>query len=660
MAYRNFRNEELYAPPEISNLGVHTLNTVQGIMQERAQKRKQTQDALSRFHFDVGKGYFAGDQEILKKSAGYIVPRAIDSIKRNNGQLGTDIILEMQDHESLQNQMRTDWDTVEKINAKLKQAQDDDKYYIGGNLKGGGEGDDLKMLAETIYNGPINERSKRLKEVQEKFGGLSTFDKGLYTADYIDKQKSASMQQTVDKDGFIRNSMSQAIFMDGEVPGVSENAVIKYVNSEPRIAKFYQNEVDKEMADEVKYIKNKINFDGKLSEQFSGLDDNEIKHKLIDNPELNPINKSNYGERQKELAKKDLEVGQRINHKVSTNYSNRTAPPGAWSNPDIKATPVVDSSNINVNGQQVQSGSAGTQMLIYKVPIQGGGTFHNVGTGKTEKSSGGIPDFTVTGQRVHIYDSQGNVIPFQGNTIEEMKAGITNAIKIRLPDSTKPNVSSYGLMPTMEIGLHGHYINRNNSVRQEINNKESDLYKQLNQAKANGDVMTVSLLERDLKNFSDLSKKLGDASIDDLEISALGKQLGLSSLQSDLIVRGGGVGRGGPDQLAGIKNITSKNKTTGQSEGKGLDLRDRSQWTDEQRILDDHYQSELKRLSGQPLLSPEKNKAVKEKAVLEIKTKPPTKKEIKRSDIAVRAKAAGLTEKQYEETIKKNGVKVID
>lgn len=572
MAYREFNNEDTYAAPDTSGFLSHTISTIHNQLAEKARQKKEYRTAAQKFKMDVGKAAYTSDQDVLNEDAKNITARAIHELK-NTGQLSAETSLAMQDHESILNKSQLDKKLADQVRAKIKENGDNPKNYYNGKV-------DEDALIKAEYEGPINERQDRIQAVAKQLGGINTFNKGKFVADHIQRQKLNKLQSVTDQSGIKTTKMTSAIFMkpDG-TPGVTDSHVVEMFNEDPRVEQWYTNELDKKLTDEVGRMK-ALGNDPRVS-WMKGMTDEDIKAAIIENPSLNLINGTAFGQRKKDMAKDDLAVGQDLNRSTSIDYSDQAgATGGKFNNTKIGYQPTFVSQAINfksLNGAK-QAGTVGADLTR----IDNGGLIKfqtntpvraNIGTGQVDTKASDNMEFNLRNYGLYAYDDKGQLYPLQGENLGELKQSIDG-----IPDRYFDANATHPLNTEMSIGLNGFAINKSKLINQSLE-KRSELAEKYNKAVDAGDDIEAERLKTRIGQIDKLRSMAGNADVDDLDLLMSGKQLGISGVQNDMIVKAG------DQDFAKLRTITN-----------GLDLKNQDKWTDEMRELNDYYKARVQKV----------------------------------------------------------------
>lgn len=579
MAYREFEDENTYAAPETNGFLAHTIGTIHNQLQEKARQKKEFRTAAQKFKMDVGKAAYTSDQEVLNEDAKNITARAIHELK-NTGQLSGETALAMQDHESMLNKSIIDKKLADQVRAKIKEHGDNPKNYYNGKVD-----EDALMKAE--YEGPISERQDRIQAVAKNLASIDTFNKGKFVADHIQRQKLNKMQSVTDQSGVKTTKMTSAIFMkpDG-TPGVTDSHVVEMFNEDPRVEQWYSREVDKQLDSEISRMK-ALGNDPRIS-WMKGMQDQDIKSAIIENPSLNMINGTPFGQRKKELARQDLSVGQDINRSTSIDYSDQAgATGGKFNNTKIGYQPTFIDQAINfksLNGSR-QAGTVGADLtyidkggplkFVTNSPIRA-----NTGTGQVDTKASDNMEFNLRNYGLYVYDDKGRLYPLEGKSIDDLKKNI-DAIPDRYFSQNDPN-NPHPLNPEMSIGLNGFAVNKSKLINQSLE-KKSELAGKYNDAVDAGDEIQAQQIKSRMDQIDKLRNMASNGDVDDLDLLMSGKQLGISGVQNDMIIKAG------DQDLAKLKTMTN-----------GLDLKNQDKWTDEMREVNDYYKARAAKAKSSP------------------------------------------------------------
>ncbi len=268
-------------------------------------------------------------------------------------------------------------------------------------------------------------------------------------------------------------------------------------------------------------------------------------------------------------------------HLVSTSidYSDQAgATGGKFNNTKIGYQPTFVDQAINfksLNGAK-QAGTVGADLtyidkggplkFITNSPIRA-----NTGTGQVDTKASDNMEFNLRNYGLYLYDDKGQLYPLQGKNLDELKAGID-----AIPDRyfTQNSTSNpHPLSPEMSIGLNGFAINKSKLINQSLE-KRSELAGKYNEAMDAGDEIGAQQIKNRMDQIDKLRNMAANGDVDDLDLLMSGKQLGISGVQNDMIVKAG------DQDLAKIKTMTN-----------GLDLKNQDKWTDEMRDLNDYYKA---------------------------------------------------------------------
>jgi hypothetical protein len=134
----------------------------------------------------------------------------------------------------------------------------------------------------------------------------------------------------------------------------------------------------------------------------------------------------------------------------------------------------------------------------------------------------------------------------------------------------------------MSIGLNGYAINKSKLINQSLD-KKSELAGKYNDAVEAGDEIQAQQIKSRMDQIDKLRTMASNGDVDDLDLLMSGKQLGITGLQNDMIVKAG------DQDFSKLKTITN-----------GLDLRNQDSWTDDMRELNDYFKAKAQKARSTP------------------------------------------------------------
>lgn len=317
MAYREFQTEPFYKAPKIEFFPKTTatlLTLLQTGMQQRMQRQRQNIQLAATYKADQLSSKFTTDQAELNHLSNANTQSAVRDFRElgNLSPSTRERLSRAQGYKALSDsQWQMKEDTEKNINDRVIKGPKSganyyDKSYDAQNLVDaayGKEGEDVTW--ET--------RGDNIQKVSSNIGKnlIFGFNKEAFLNDYVEEKKT----ETRGKDskgisGVKVGSKVTAVFLDKDgVPKVTDEHAIQFLDSSPDIRERYKQEVDLELMDDAK----------KMAATKEGRDwlntlppGTNIAQVFREHPELNTQSKITPGERERTLARTDLEKKQRV------------------------------------------------------------------------------------------------------------------------------------------------------------------------------------------------------------------------------------------------------------------------------------------------------------------------------------------------------------
>lgn len=327
MAYRTFHEEPSYAAPDIDYFP-KTIALLQTAALQRQKQQQNNRQLAATYQADKLASKFTTDQEDLNHLSASLTQEATSDLK-NYGILSP----QTRDKQSrglgykalsdAQWQMKEDLEKSVKDRV-IKGPKSEKNYYIPAH--------DQQQVINASYGDHENpedrvnwqNRGERLQKVGESIGKnyINSFDKDAFVNDYVDEQKTQMRSKDSKNTSGVKtgNKVTAVFFDENGVPKVTDKHAIDFLDSSPDIKQRYQQEVDLELMDDLR----KMNAKG--VEWTKDISPAEAIKKLREDPSLNTESKIKPGERERDLAKKDLERRQKIN--LDNSYDAGSAEPG--------------------------------------------------------------------------------------------------------------------------------------------------------------------------------------------------------------------------------------------------------------------------------------------------------------------------------------------
>jgi hypothetical protein len=577
--YREFHYEKQYAAPDTSQAFEAQMQGLTNLFRGMQQKQEERRRAADQFQYDLDKGAFENDTKIFGEVAKTVVDGAKNDF-RTGGKLSTKTGRLMQDGKTWQQMSVNQYARAKELNDVIKGKSD--PYY--------NPEPDLKLVKWATHgeNNDVDFRTRgeRLAEAEKQLGGNDTFRFDMYRADYVKRQGLESKSNEFKtKDGSYKTVFDQRAFWDKSTgkPGVTDDHAIRFLDSDQRVAKFYDSKISSELDQEIKAMKQSK--DSRYS-WMNGLSEAEIKNELINNPSKNGINQKDYGIRVREKAKADLDEADKVNSKVSyTNVQNdENNSGGGWKNKNI-----LISQSVNTIAQEAKTpegmktvnsygpGGRITQKTGRAVQIDTTNPIRtNTKSGITSTKNKGSVRLNLTGYQAMPFKSTGAPFALQSSTPEGMVEEVKN-----LPlEYFDPN-GKMKLQPEMKIGLNGYVIDEA-GVLGDIQEQLMTLSDQIHQAEKSGDIEKKQSLQYMEQNLVDLKEMVGAGDYDPQELLLAGNKAGVRKVQNDMIIPAD------DSDLATINNVTG-----------GFNLRDKSNWSDEMKMVADAYRARAEEAKAQ-------------------------------------------------------------
>lgn len=617
MAYRNFDYEKQYAAPDTSQAFAARVQGVSNLFAGIRARQEDKRKASDQFAYDLDKGSYENDTKILTEVAKNVTDRAKQEL-RKNGKLSPETERIMKDGLGWQQMSKNQMERTKALRQNIQDRRANDPYYNAET--------DENLIKEATH-GDKNDvdfrtRGERLAQAENQIGGIDTFRFDKYAADYV-KTIGAQYKdkETPLRAGGSMSKYNQATFWDDSkgVPEVTDKHAASFLESDHRVAEYYDDKINKSLDREIKAMKS--SGDSRTA-WMKGLDDAEIKNELINDPSKNLINSEDYGARIRNQAKADLKERDRINSKVS--YSNidsdKNNSGGRWKNNNI-----LHDNAINSYAQEAKTPDGSMSAVVTYGP---GGRF-------TQKSGKPIQIDTTNPIRTNIdkglttRNNKGNLkLNMTGYQLMPVRAGMAPfALKSSDPNGMIEEINKIPLedfnpegkiklQPELKIGLNGYTINEA-GVLNDIQNQLETISAKMNQVGDDKDKKAA--LENTEYNLNELKDMIGSGDYDEQDLIIAGNKAGVRKIQNNLIVPADN------SDLSTIKNVTG-----------GFDLKDKSYWSPEMIAVEDAYKKRYEEA---------KKKGFKDAA--EEKKHTIKGKQYSSQAVEKAAKASGMTVEEY-------------
>lgn len=579
MAYREFYSPVDVETPDYSPIA-RGLSSFFGAISQGYQQRKSLTDS---YKYALEYGHFESDNKFNTEYSKYVTQLGKESFRRYGAPTSELLAAEQQGLQYVADQ-KAQYKRFEELNKYIDKRATEDAYY------------DPTVDKETVQRAAFGEygevtfftRRKRLEEAAQQVGNdPRSFKFRKYTSDwaklYGEKQK-VKTSENADAKSAIEN---RARFWDPATgkPGVTDDHAIDFLKSDERVDRHYDHELDQQLTREIEQMKAAGDADWMKGKSMA-----EIKNELINNPSLNTINSMEYGARKREMAKRDLSEADSILSKTS--YEKKVddrATHGLYRNDAIGYTPTFYNtqtgagrgigSSVAEAGGLNQLSAPGGILIISKGVTTGkpisinveGKNAYNVASGKKSQITGRQP-FNLTGYQLQVYQKDGTPLTLGATSVDELISKV---------QSMRP-FEFKNLEPSPSIALNGYAIDRA-TVLGDLARNTLDLQTELGDALKRGDQTEAANIQMRLDMIEEFKTALNDPdNFSDQDIMNLAARNGITQIRQDQLVKASG------SDLDWINNVTQ-----------GLNLRDKSKWSEDMRRFDQAYREAYQKAAEQ-------------------------------------------------------------
>jgi hypothetical protein len=598
MAYREFYKGIDTVDIDYSPIERGVTNLLRSVTAQQQAKR----DAANQFKYDLDQGAFENDTKILNEVAKNVTDRARTELKQS-GRVTLDTEKLMKDGLAFQQASKNQLERAKALRQNITDRATKDPYYNPEI--------DLGLVTEATH-GKDNDkdfrtRGESLAEAEKRVGSIDSFMFNKYRADYVKNIGAQFKEKTTGTPNAKSTIYNQATFWDDKTgkPGVTDDQAIDFLESDRRVNEFYDSKVNKDLSDEIKKMKSSGD---ERTAWMSGLSEAEIKNELINNPSKNLINPTDFGVRVRDLAKKDLSEADRINSKVTSDYSgDKNLSGGGWSNQNILKTDSINgvaqtARDVGTRAEKVFTAYGPGGRITQKSgrPIQLNTTNpirSDITKGVTTRNNTGNLALNMTGYQLMPVKKGFAPFALQSNTVDGMIQEINN-----LPnDYFDPN-GKIGLQPSLKIGLNGYTTNEAN-VLNDVNDKMFDIADQIKVAKDANDKDKLASLQDMEYSLNEIKDMIGAGNYDERDLLFAANKAGIKKVKEDWIIPADN------SDLANIRNITG-----------GLDLNDKNNWSNEMKLLDAAYAKKYQEAQAAGFKAPQEATPAKGKAKAKVTT----------------------------------------
>lgn len=582
MAYREFYEAPV---PEAVNPLAGVSKALVGLFSNIADNKKAKQRKIDEYKYTINKGTFENDNIYFEEGAKAVTGMMKEGMKQRDNykiQAAKNLAEKME----TQNQERRRQDELFKRgDSIIDERAKKDKYYEPGV--------DKKLWSDAAFGEEHDlnfiDRGDRLDNAYKVIGGHNpkSFKDREYLADWVKTFGQKQKEVTSGSPYAAKTDVSSSPFVNPKTgkPEVTDEHAIAYIKSddEGRVDQKYSWRLENQLKDEIKSMR--ASGDSRTA-WMKDMSDADVMSELINNPKKNIINSQDFGIRKREMAKQDLRDAANIQTKVSVETKiDQKATGGLFKNDSIAYSPTYFNTSTEYDAPADGEAAAHTGATVKrKGSLAGPGgvlmiskgtttgkaiTFdaesrnaYMIRSGKKSQVVGKQP-FNLTGYQLQVYRKDGTPYPIQAESTEDLISKI-NAL---------PQHELNKLDPQPRLALSGYTLDKTRMLG-DVTNNSYDIAKEIGAATKKGDRERLAQLNEQLNSLNELKEKINNGDLSDEDILNAAASSGITGIRTDQLIRA--------DQadLDKINNITN-----------GLNLKDRSKWSDDMRRFDDAYQS---------------------------------------------------------------------
>ena len=483
MAYRNFENEKTYAAPEIDILP-KTMALIQSAQQTRQRQQQQNRQLAATYQADKLASNFTTDQQDLNALSNHNTQAVMQDYLNHGvmrGETREKLSRAMGYKQLSDAQWKMKEDLEKAVNDRVIKGPKAEKNYYDKSA-------DQQRIIDAAYGQDheqinFNNRDPRLRQAGESIGKdyINSFNKEAFLNDYIDELKNTSRSTDNKGQSGIKsgNKVTAVFFDENGVPKVTDNHAISFLDSSPDVRERYRQEVDLELIDDAKKIAASPG-----GEWVKDLQPQEVVQRLRENPSLNTVTKTAPGERERQLAKQDLEKKQKVSLDNSYDASDYTEAKARGNTSKI----------YNVGLGNYDPGSFGGGGFVFTNNRAGGmpgisisikGDAYDKNSKQQTGNRDANRDMSVTSANLGLVDSNGNPIDLPGKNVNEQIAYL---------NTLEPDVLNGLNLKTL---IHGQSIN--NATLSQARRRLKEL--QLKSGKTEDEQNTMKTMEDTLAEY---------------------------------------------------------------------------------------------------------------------------------------------------------------
>lgn len=328
MAFRRFSQPTPYRPPVFEGMP-NILRAIERGQLRKAQEAETTRKAQEDLQKEIGKieradydGLYPKDTEIINKRATTDFDNTINDLN-TVGSVSSKTRTGVSDTESFYANAKSEKDMLEGLDKTIEQI--DDNFFNKDLAHARTMEQKLKVHGE--------------RDVQSiNLDDPDYFMEEAYMQHHIKGQSQKDITQTVQTATGEVTTGVKGPFLDnqGNIKVTPQDANT-YLNSrkDGKLHDKYNQAVDYELTTEVEDVMKGMNYlPDALQKRLRGLNNNEIKTFLINNPDMNPFDTRTFARRKLDMVAEKLRNGVHTDQKVNTDYTAKIGDEG----PDLTGT----------------------------------------------------------------------------------------------------------------------------------------------------------------------------------------------------------------------------------------------------------------------------------------------------------------------------------
>lgn len=416
MAYRQFRNEATYEAPQFDGMPrtLAALDTANRIKAQRAHQDRTLQDSI---YQSKDKGSFIDTNTKINNLIGLGV-EATKLWKQSGRQGLPDEVRDiMAKTNALAKRDKVAFDSLQKIEENLR--SDNDPYTR--------KGDALNDLSQ-LYGKDIDSIEKDLSSFNAK-EDPKYFNNPKFLTDFVkrfgDKQTESSNKSA---SGIKYSNDYKGVFFDKDGnPGIDNSVVEQALSEDPRVDKYYTNEILKDLNSDYKKIiaaglqEIPATKEGDtLRALIQNGDDNAAINYLRENPEINPIDQRTEFKRKADKIIPELKDREAVQIKRESDLSGKL-PNSQWGSGNKNANDAADGVFNGTPGRVVTLGASNKLPILQATTAK---VRRNIDTGEINYTGSANVPMTINYYSWGAVGKDGAPYKFNNNNIEETKRSI--------------------------------------------------------------------------------------------------------------------------------------------------------------------------------------------------------------------------------------------